>query len=365
MSRTTPTARPLRARRRPLGTTGPVLPPISRRSALFGLGGITVLGMVGCAPEDGGGSGEGGSTRSIEHKYGTTEISGVPSRVVTVGLTEQDYLLALGVAPVGVREWFGGHDGALWPWAADALGDAELPEVLPVESLNFEQIGSLAPDLIVGINSGLTEDEYSTLSGIAPTVAQPADKADYGATWQEIARTIGVALDRVDDAEALVQDIEQQFEDVRAEHPEFAESTALLATSIGGEAWAYAEGPAPGFLTQLGFKLPEEAAALFTDENREPKQVSLEQLEVLEADVLLVGVYGDEENSVTNQAVFQRLDVAREGRYLTMPEMSRINGALSFGSVLSLPYALQELTPRLAALADGDDATEAEPIPAE
>ncbi len=60
-----------------------------------------------------------------------------------MGLTEQDYLLALGVAPVGVREWFGEYPGALWPWAREALRDEPLPEVLPVDELNFEQISTL------------------------------------------------------------------------------------------------------------------------------------------------------------------------------------------------------------------------------
>ena len=39
------------------------------------------------------------SRSSIENKYGTTEITEAPERVVTVGLTEQDALLALGHRP--------------------------------------------------------------------------------------------------------------------------------------------------------------------------------------------------------------------------------------------------------------------------
>ncbi|MDQ3508561.1 MAG: hypothetical protein M3494_11190 [Actinomycetota bacterium] len=91
----------------------PALPRIhndfTRRDFLTGAGSLLVLGAAGCG---GSGSGEGGeetsaSARTIEHKYGSTEIPESPERIVTVGLTEQDYLLALGVAPAGVREWFG------------------------------------------------------------------------------------------------------------------------------------------------------------------------------------------------------------------------------------------------------------------
>lgn len=333
-------------------------PALTRRGTLIGLGALAALGAPGCGSGTGREAGE-GPVRTVEHRYGTTEVSGTPERIVTVGLTEQDYVLALDTVPVGVREWFGERPGALWPWAAEALGDAAAPEVLPVDELDFEQIGALAPDLVLGINSDLTRQDYDTLDAIAPTVAQHPDHPDFGVPWQEMARMVGTALGREDDAEALVADIEQRFEDVRADHPEFAGATALLASSISGEAWAYAEGPAPGFLTQLGMVLPKDAEALFSgDEQRAPQQVSLEKLEVLEADALLLGVYGAPEESVSRKKVFQELDTAKEGRVLEMPEMSRLNGALSFGSVLSLHYALDVLPDALAALLDGDPDTE-------
>ncbi len=57
---------------------------------------------------------------TIENKFGTTEIPGQPERIVTVGFHEQDWLYAMGLAPIAVREWYGGYDYATWPWADDA-----------------------------------------------------------------------------------------------------------------------------------------------------------------------------------------------------------------------------------------------------
>ena len=54
---------------------------------------------------------------------------GAAARVVSVGLTEQDILLQLGVVPIAVTEWYGEKPFATWPWAEELLGDAE-PEVL-------------------------------------------------------------------------------------------------------------------------------------------------------------------------------------------------------------------------------------------
>jgi iron complex transport system substrate-binding protein len=316
------------------------------------------MAVAGCGAErDGNPAGAAPQQRVLAHKFGETRISGVPRRVVTVGLTEQDYVLALGVVPVGVREWFGGQPGALWPWAAAELHGAAVPQVLAVDRIDFEQIAALRPDLILGVNSGLTEGDHELLEKIAPTVAQPAAYADYGAPWQVITETVGSAVGSPD-ATALVPAVDEQFARARAEHPQFAGRSALLAARLAdGSFYAYAEGPAPRFLTDLGFTLPPAAAALFTGENRPPAMVGRERLDLLEADVLVLGLYGGNAAAVLGDPVFANLDVARQGRVIMLPEVSQANAAMTFGSVLSLPAALTEMVPRLAAALDGDPAT--------
>src|SRR5690606_11386452 len=90
---------------------------------------------------------------TVEHAFGATTIEAEPQRVVSIGFAEHDNILALGVTPVAVRDWYGNQPFATWPWAQDELGDAE-PEVLPSAELNFEQIATLDPDVIIGVNSG-------------------------------------------------------------------------------------------------------------------------------------------------------------------------------------------------------------------
>ena len=108
-------------------------------------------------------SGDAAFPVTVPHKFGETTVTEEPLRVVSVGVTEQDILLQLGVVPVAVTEWYGEKPFATWPWAEDLLGDAE-PEVLSTsDGFELERIAALQPDLIIGTNAGLTQKDYDLL----------------------------------------------------------------------------------------------------------------------------------------------------------------------------------------------------------
>lgn len=300
--------------------------------------------------------------RTITHRYGETVVEGVPERVVTLGLTDQDYVIALGVAPVGTAEWFGEQPGALYPWAREALGDLPMPEqVLSVYEIDVEAVAALDPDLILASNSGLTRDEYDQLAQIAPTVAQPDEHADFGAPWQEITRRTGLALGRPEQAEALVEDLESELTAVVDANPSLDGATGLVTGVIGDEFWIYPEGPAPNLLRDLGIALPAAAEQVMDDNGRQATAISREQLSLLESDAIVLGLYGTDEQAVRDIEVFSALDAVAAGSVVPLPEMSRANTAMTFGSVLSLPTALDELVPRLVAAVDRDPDTAVEP----
>src|SRR3954454_12694011 len=144
---------------------------------------------------------------TITHKYGEAVVPEEPTKVISVGFTDQDAILALGIRPIAIRDWYGDQPDAVWPWAQDELGDAT-PTVLPAGARNFEQIAALQPDLIVGISSGMTRDDYDKLSRIAPTIPQSADFVDYGVPWQVLTETIAEAVGRSAQGAKLVADTE-------------------------------------------------------------------------------------------------------------------------------------------------------------
>ena len=298
---------------------------------------------------------------ALEHKFGRISIPEEPQRVVTIGFSEQDPVLALGVKPVAVREWFGGHPFAVWPWAVDELGGAE-PVVLtmPFGELDYERIAALRPDLIVATHSGITAEEYGRLSRIATTLAQSGDYPDFGMPWQEQTRSIGRALGLPEQADAAVADVEARIAAAGDLYPEFRGATVAWASPVAGEAQYWAVGPTTPpmrFLAALGLRVPDPLAEVIGEQDS--AQVSHEQLHLLDADVLIYQG-GSEEGVATfeEDPVYRQLRAAIEDRTVFFSSTADpVYAALSFSTVLSLSFAVERLTPLLAAAVDGDPAT--------
>ena len=195
---------------------------------------------------------------TIKHKYGETVVESPPERVITVGFSEQDPVLALGVIPVAIREWFGGHPHAVWPWGLDELGDGT-PEVLTMAygDLNYELLASLTPDLMIATHAGITEEEYALLSAIAPTLPEPAEFPAFGVSWQDQTVLIGTALGLAEEAEALVADTTTAVENTRDQHGGFGGATFAWANPTGdGTYWVVGANTPPMTAAGPGVDLP-------------------------------------------------------------------------------------------------------------
>jgi iron complex transport system substrate-binding protein len=325
------------------------------RKPIAGLATATSFLLVGC----GGGSGDTAteSTESsassseafpvtIEHAYGETEIPEQPERVVSLGYTEQDAVLAFGVVPVAVRYAFGPEDDVFFPWADEAAGDAE-PEILPRAEVDPEQLAALEPDLIMAITAGLTEEEYETLSGIAPVVVQPEAYIAFGTPWQEQTRITGEALGQAGRAEEIVAEVEEQIRQARADHPEFEGKTVTLSgPAFEGEyPFHTSDDTRTRFFLDLGMTVDPDLDASADSEFF--GTVSREEARMLEADVLVFQSGSDEERAgLEGDPVLTALAAVSEGRSIFI-EGSDYD-ALQFSSALSLPYLLESFVPKLS-----------------
>src|SRR6201996_2689819 len=178
-----------------------------RAGAAAGL--LAVAAPAACSshkPARAGGGGAGGGPVTITHICGETTVPEPPKRIVSAGFTGQDDLLALGVVPIAITNWFGDQPFAVWPWAREKLGDAK-PVVLNLDNgIRVQQIAGLKPDLIVATDAGVDEDTYQKLSAIAPTIPQ-SDGYAFFEPWKEQATAIGQAVFQPDRMKSLINGV--------------------------------------------------------------------------------------------------------------------------------------------------------------
>lgn len=294
---------------------------LSRRSFLALTAGTAAL-VAACGPDKPGTVAEDGSV-TVKHAFGETKVPAPPTRVVSGGLTGQDDLLALGVVPIAVTDWFGGEPFAVWPWAQPKLGGAQ-PVVLSLaDGIQVDQIASLNPDLIVATNSGLDHDTYTRLSGIAPTVAQTGQDAFFE-PWKDQATTIGQAVFKHDEMQALIAGVDEKFTTAGTDHPEFTGKRALLLHGRldEGQPQVLTPGWRTEFLTQMGFAVADDPGS---------------------ADVLIWCTEGDEE-----QAALLADPKIAEGGTPNVFTGKELAGAIAFASPLSYPVVADQLPRRLA-----------------
>lgn len=286
------------------------------------------------------------------HAFGEAVLPSPAKRVVSLGFTTHDTLLALGVPPVAVRYWFGDQPNGIWPWAQPHLAGSA--PVLISGEIAMETVAALQPDLIVGIGSGMSEAEYAVLSQIAPTLMQAEGRAAYGTPWDELTRTLGRALGRDREAEDLVVTTRNRFADARARHPAWSGRTGVAAYHFAGETGAFTRRDTRGgFLAELGFQPSAEVERLAGDNFF--TGLSPEDLSALDADLLVWVSSFDAAPDLAALTMRKMLKAHREGREVFASSLTA--AALSFGSVLSLPFALSQLEADIALAVDGDPAT--------
>ncbi|GAA0946122.1 iron-siderophore ABC transporter substrate-binding protein [Pseudonocardia zijingensis] len=313
---------------------------------------VALLAAVVLLSACGGGSAPPAQARAavtVEHAFGTTEITGTPQRVVSLGYTDQDAILALGVVPVAIREFTGNRPSATWPWASDRL-QGQQPQVLVGEEINAETVAALQPDLIVAVSAGLDQQEYDTFSRVAPTIAHPAGVNPFQIAWQDSTRLIATALGRTAEAERVIGDLEARFEEVRAQYPQFAGRRAAIAASSATNTsyfvWT-SEDNRGRFLTSLGFTVPATFDELAGDNFY--ADISNERLGLLDENDVVgwLEIPGNENAALEAQPGYPALRVGRENRVVQLTEEQGV--ALTFSSVLSLPALLDELPAEFAA----------------
>lgn len=351
-------------------------PPNVRRSARLAIAATLALGLAlaGCGSSDSDGAAapkasqavatafpveEGAYPTTITHAFGDAVITKEPKRVITIGISSEDTVAALGIVPVAVpnESWAGDKDGYL-PWFREAVADlgAEMPETLTVSEageLDFEQILDLAPDLILAPYSDISDKTYKRLESIATTVAYKDEP--FGITsWQDQAEIIGQALGRPDATQSLIKEKEALLTDAAAAHPEFTGKTFAygMALNEGSTEIGFYDKKdgRVTFTEQLGFTMDPDVADISANRPADLwyGALSLEKLDTATPDVFIA--WGDDQatvdRSLANPLLAQWAPLKNGSDiWITDRELARATTSVS---LLSMDWALDKYVPLLA-----------------
>ncbi|WP_062205593.1 iron-siderophore ABC transporter substrate-binding protein [Streptomyces sp. NBRC 109706] len=299
---------------------------------------------------------------TIEHALGETTIDARPERVATVNWANHEVPLALGVVPVGMAAAnFGDDDGdGVLPWVTERLDElgAETPVLFDeTDGIDFEAVADTEPDVILAAYSGLTQQDYDTLSEIAPVVAYP--DAAWATPWREIVRLNSQAIGLGAEGEELITGIEGDIEAVVADYPQLQGKSAMFMTHVDpndvSEVGFYTTHDTRTlFFEDLGLTTPESIATASADTDQFALTRSAEQIDLFD-DVDIITGYGDETGelleTLENDPLLSRIPAVERGSIYLLPGSTPLATAAN-PTPLSISWVLEDYVAALAEAAD-------------
>lgn len=280
---------------------------------------IAILGLVGCSSQSS--KEETGETKpatstdtksanstetdteypvTIKHALGEAVIESKPERVVTIQWANHDIALALGVVPVGFSAANFGvqDDSGLLPWTKEQLeelGTTDPNVFQDTDGLDFEAISDANPDVILAAYSGITAEDYETLTQIAPVVAYPT--APWATTWREQVELNAAGMGMEKEGEELIKETENLIAEKLSEYPQI-DGKKVVWVNFSAQDLSKLHIYTPvdsrvSFLGELGMTFPESVTELITDPKSYSLELSAENVEAL-FDVDLIVGYGDD-----------------------------------------------------------------------
>lgn len=188
--------------------------------------------------------------------------------------------------------------GDYYPWTAAALDGMALreerPELLDTSTeLPIEAIAALRPDLVVATTYRDLERFTDELEAFADVLGPETTVAEE--SWQQTMLRVGDLVGRAAQAQDLVDEVEAGIAEIRDAHPEWDGKTYVSGPVFPNELYVLnnAGDLSNAIYEAMGLTLSPGAEDL-PDATGSPGRalVSPEQLEVLEADVLMLVHYG-------------------------------------------------------------------------
>lgn len=325
----------------------------SRLVRMLAVGAALALGLSACggggdtgAPKDTSAGAAPGYPITITHKLGTTTIKSAPKRIVTLGETDQDALLALGIQPIATVKT-GMADG-ISPWSKAKITGAA-PQLLTAGDNGFdvEQILKLEPDLILAGYDYYIDKYWKKLNDIVPTTAFQTGPVED--TWQQVTRQVGQAVGKSAEAEKLVAEVEGKIAGVKKSNPELSGKTFAFGVTGQTGTIMVLKSPADSaskLFGEFGLSMPPAIQQLPGESFA--VELSAEKYDLLDQSVLIT-YYNDNkqhQQDVEQNALFKKLKVVSKGGNIVvdLPEFYAIRNP----SALGVPWAIDKMVPKLS-----------------
>lgn len=251
------------------------------------------------------GSERNSTTRTVSTVKGDVEVPVNPKRIIV------DYLIgdvvSLGVEPLGVAKAEEGGENT-------AFAD-KIMEAVEIESWNMdpEEIMALEPDLII---LAFSEGPYESLSKIAPTIYVP-----YGdMTVEERIHLIGEALNKTEEAEAVLNAYEEKIEKTQKKLQDAGLSDATITIGQFGDSSNFIAGAkhAVGVVVykELGVNVPKKVQTEIIDADEYWGDVSMEVLESYCGDYIIS--LGEIPPALSDNAVWKSIPAVQNDRIINV-----------------------------------------------
>ncbi|WP_187380039.1 iron-siderophore ABC transporter substrate-binding protein [Paenibacillus rubinfantis] len=295
----------------------------------------------------------------IKHALGEAVIEKKPKRVVTIQWANHDVALALGVVPVGFSAANFGvqDDSGLLPWTAEKLKELGFtdPNVFQdTDGLDFEAISDANPDVILAAYSGITQEDYDTLSQIAPVVAYP--NAPWATTWREQVLLNATGMGMEAEGEQLIKDTEDMVKEKLSQYPQI-EGKKVVWVNFSAKDMSQLHIYTPvdsrvSFLYELGMEYPESVTQQITDPSSYSLKLSAENAGALNDADLIVG-YGNDElyQAIKADPLLGKIPAVARGSVAFIDSDTPLVAA-GTPNPLSIAYTIDEYLKLIGAAAD-------------
>lgn len=280
-----------------------------------------------------------GHTITVRHSLGTTIMPAEHKRIVVI--RAEDPLIALNESFIAASY----NDKS---YLYDELVAREV-QIISIndetKTINYEQVQSLSPDLII-MRDSYGQGAYDALSKIAPTVAFNVNKAE------ETLLAIAYALDVPEKGEARLQAYYNYAKKVRialAEHMNGETAAVLRVLNKEIRLYPYLKGDLNRFMGDL-LNIKPSHMVLESEINGSNNAISLERLPDLDAGYLVVTAgYGSTSANNSNIAIERLKDMEQDALWNNLKAVKEnhvliVNSSLWMAhGIIAKELAMQDL----------------------